>query len=100
MSAAHNRHKAIVLVHLAAAAATRFEWNSVSWDHVRRIRNHKDDAEKLVMSGPPWALSDVDNKADIAVVHSRIKAKLAELTIPIAEGSSSSSSETEAAEPE
>ena len=59
-SAAINRHKAVIIVHMAATAmgikAEHVKWNSIPWSVVRQLRGQVERAEQLAVRGPPWAL--------------------------------------------
>ena len=59
-SAAINRHKAVIIVHMAATAmgikAEHVKSNSIPWSVVRQLCGQVEPAEQLAVRGPPWAL--------------------------------------------
>ena len=63
VSAGINRHKAVILTHMAAAALSlkvgEARCSSIDWPDMRQLRGQVLRAEMLAVGGPPWSLKAV-----------------------------------------
>ena len=60
ITAAINRHKAVIVVHMAAHAlgiSQTIRCDSIPWEAIRQLRHKVSLAETFAIMGPPWALA-------------------------------------------
>ena len=61
VTAAINRHKAVILVHMAAngpgISLENLRCDSIPWEAIRQFREKVGLAETFAIMGPPWALA-------------------------------------------
>ena len=108
LSAAYNRHKAVIYAHLSSSLVEEkrgtdglYPADALPWDIVRGARGHLDSAESLATSGPPWAMDAHTRDQSSKQSQERIDAKIIELgEVKAGDDTSSSSGSATSSEAE